>query len=112
MNGNNVLDTPLNLNSINMQSLKPKLNRIALAGEIRINTSSCDGCGKCVDICPNKVISLRDLSDAEIAELPFKGRVKVLFKGRRKAYVQNINACISCRLCEKNCHESAIQVGD
>jgi Na+-translocating ferredoxin:NAD+ oxidoreductase subunit B len=77
-----------------------------------INTSSCDGCSRCMDICPNKVISLRDLSNAEIAELPFKGKVKVLFKGRKKAYVQNINACISCRLCEKNCHESAIQVSD
>ena len=95
-----------------MQRIKPKLSRIALAGEICINTSSCDGCGKCVFICPNKVISLKDLSDSEIAELPFKGRVKVIFKGKRKAYVQNIDACISCRLCEKNCHESAIQVGD
>ena len=95
-----------------MQRIKPKLSRIALAGEICINTSSSDGCGKCVFICSNKVISLKDLSDSEIAELPFKGRVKVIFKGKRKAYVQNIDACISCRLCEKNCHESAIQVGN
>jgi len=95
-----------------MKSFKPKLNRIALAGEIKIDKSSCDGCGKCAVICPNKVISLQDLSDSEMSELSFKGKVKVLFKGRRKAYVQHLNACTSCRLCEKNCHESAIQVGN
>jgi NAD-dependent dihydropyrimidine dehydrogenase PreA subunit len=88
--------------------LKPQSKRTVSAGEIIINKSSCDGCGVCVDTCPNNVISLKDLSEFEIAGLSFKGRIKVKIKGKRKAYVNNLKSCTSCRLCENSCHEFAI----
>ncbi len=94
----------IKLNSRNKQT--------AMAGEVIIDKSSCDGCGVCVNNCPNKVLILKDISDKELTDLSFKGKLKVAFKGKKKAYVCHLDSCIFCGLCEKNCHEFAIQVGN
>ncbi|MDR3182621.1 MAG: 4Fe-4S dicluster domain-containing protein [Planctomycetaceae bacterium] len=85
--------------------------RAAFQGKIRIDKSACDGCGVCVKKCPKNVFILKDISDEEIADLSFMGKLKVRFR-RKKSYVNDYNLCISCKLCERSCHKFAIQVGE
>lgn len=77
-------------------------------GKIMINESSCDGCGTCVATCPKDALALKTLTDEEIKQMSFKGRLKVRIKGNEKAYVKNYDACTTCNLCLKQCHEMAI----
>ncbi|WP_083634404.1 4Fe-4S binding protein [Saccharicrinis aurantiacus] len=76
-------------------------------GVVKVNQTSCDGCTSCVDVCPFSAISIKSLSSDEVKELPFKGRLKVWIKGNSKATI-NTDACTSCGLCMKQCHEFAI----
>ncbi|MGQ1908963.1 4Fe-4S dicluster domain-containing protein [Marinifilum sp. RC60d5] len=76
-------------------------------GVIRIDEISCDGCGKCIDVCPQTAIKMITLSDDQIKKLPFKGRLKVKIKGKKKAFLYS-DLCIACGLCMKECHEFAI----
>lgn len=76
-------------------------------GVVGIDETSCDGCGDCVDICPHSAIHIKELSKEEVKNLPFKGRLKVMIKGNKKAII-NPDICTSCGLCMKKCHEFAI----
>lgn len=76
-------------------------------GIVRVDNISCDGCGDCIEACPHSAIQLITLSDEEIKELPFKGRLKVMAKGKEKALI-NPDLCTRCGLCMKQCHEFAI----
>lgn len=76
-------------------------------GIIKIDESSCDGCGKCVDTCPQSAADMKILSADDIKNMSFKGRLKVWIKGNQKASI-NPNLCTSCGLCMKQCHEFAI----
>ncbi|MFA6830813.1 MAG: 4Fe-4S binding protein [Bacteroidaceae bacterium] len=76
-------------------------------GIVTVDEVSCDGCGVCVDTCPFSAIEIRVLNDKEVKGLPFKGRLKVLIKGRNKAFI-NQDLCRACGLCMKKCHEFAI----
>ena len=76
-------------------------------GKIFVNKSSCDGCGNCVDSCPQAAIVIVTLTNEEIKKLSFKGRIKVKIKGKNKADI-NPDLCIACGLCIKQCHEFAI----
>jgi len=76
-------------------------------GIVTVDEISCDGCGVCVNVCPFSAIDMKTLNDKEVRELPFKGRLKVLFNGSDKAFV-NQGLCTSCGLCMKKCHEFAI----
>lgn len=76
-------------------------------GIVIVDKSSCDGCGNCVETCPQSAINLIMLSDEEIKKLSFKGRLKVKIKGNNKADI-NPDLCTSCGLCIKQCHEFAI----
>jgi ferredoxin len=78
--------------------------------EIQINKSSCEGCGKCVEACSQKVLILKEISDEELKNLSLKGRLKTRFKGRLKSSVNIYNACIQCKTCEKICRERAIKI--
>ncbi len=76
-------------------------------GVVMVDETSCDGCGDCINTCPQSAIHIKTLSIEEIKVLPFKGRLKVMAKGARKAYI-NPDLCTSCGLCMKQCHEFAI----
>ena len=75
-----------------------------------INNVSCDGCGVCVQLCPQHVLALIELPDAEIKKLSFLGRLKIRVKGKMKSFVQNSESCNMCGTCIKNCHEHAIKI--
>lgn len=76
-------------------------------GIVVIDETSCDGCGDCVEKCPHEAIHIKTLSDKEVKKLSFKGRLKVMIKGKNKAII-NPDSCTTCGLCMKHCHEFAI----
>ncbi|WP_083631361.1 4Fe-4S binding protein [Labilibacter marinus] len=76
-------------------------------GIVRVDHSSCDGCESCVSVCPQDAIEIVLLSDKEVKQLPFKGRLKAMLKGKYKASINEGN-CTSCGKCMKQCHEFAI----
>lgn len=76
-------------------------------GVVVVDISSCDGCGSCVDTCPQTAISIITLSRGQIKDLPFKGRLKVRLKGANKAFI-NPELCVACGKCMLQCHEFAI----
>lgn len=55
-----------------------------------VYTSKCDGCGKCVDICPSDILHFA--------------------QGQRKAYNVEPNYCWECYSCVKACPQHAIDV--
>lgn len=76
-------------------------------GVVVVDEISCDGCEDCISACNHSAITIKTLSEEEIKELPFKGRLKVKVKGSNKAYI-NPEICTACGLCMKQCHEFAI----
>ena len=58
-----------------------------------VYTSKCDGCGKCVDICPSDIMHLKNS----------------LFNGR-KAYNIEPNYCWECYSCVKECPQHALDM--
>ncbi len=62
---------------------------------IEINEEWCKGCVICVDVCPTKVLEMKDMLSK------WEGQV---------VYVKNIDACIGCELCEISCPDFAIEV--
>jgi len=54
---------------------------------VTIDLEKCEGCGECVDICPNEVLELKD----------------------EKAVVVN-DDCAGCESCVETCPEEAITV--
>lgn len=77
---------------------------------ITINKNSCEGCGKCIIACKNKVLEIHELTNPEFSQLSLKGKIKTWVKGRKKAYVKNTHSCTFCGNCKKSCHESAIRI--
>jgi ferredoxin len=76
-------------------------------GVVIVDEISCDGCGDCISACNHSAITIKTLSEEEVKELPFKGRLKVKIKGSDIAYI-NSEICTACGLCMKQCHEFAI----
>jgi len=65
----------------------------------------CTACGKCVNVCPKKLIEL----------VPEKSNVRVLCNSKDKARFVKESCragCIGCTLCQKNCKAGAITVVD
>jgi len=60
--------------------------------KVKINEKDCDSCGKCVDICPKRVLSISD--------------------GRKKLDLRNVIECTICKDCVNVCPKSppAIEV--
>lgn len=76
-------------------------------GIVVVDKSSCDGCGRCIEICPQSAIKLLVLSAEDIKKLSWKGWLKMKIKGKKRADI-NTDLCIACGLCMKQCHEVAI----
>jgi 2-oxoglutarate ferredoxin oxidoreductase subunit delta len=57
---------------------------------IKVQPKWCKSCSVCVAFCPKQVLVLDDAG---------------------KASVQNLEACVGCRLCEIRCSDYAIEVG-
>ena len=76
-------------------------------GIVSVDKNSCDGCGSCIAICPQSAIQMIILSNEDVKQMPFKGRLKVKIKGNNKAYIDE-DLCTNCGLCMKQCHEFAI----
>ena len=74
-------------------------------GLARINTEKCTGCGLCVSICPNKLITVDDAQEATVIQC------NSLDKGAA-ARKKCANACIACRKCVRECPAQAIAVED
>jgi len=65
----------------------------------------CTACGKCVKVCPMKLIEI----------VPEKSKVRVLCNSRDKVRLVKENCragCFGCNLCQKVCPEDAITVAD
>lgn len=75
-----------------------------------INLSKCESDGRCVLVCPQNVLIMQDISNAEYHNLSFIGKLKTKAHGRKKAIVQHPNECIACGECIKICPEKAIKL--
>ena len=55
---------------------------------LRIDPSRCSGCGMCATVCPHPVFRIQD----------------------GKAHIVNLDLCMECGACAKNCAENALTV--
>ena len=53
---------------------------------IRIETSTCIGCGRCTDVCPGNLLFLKD----------------------KRAAIRDVRDCCGCTACVKECPKNAI----
>ena len=60
--------------------------------EVQIDVDKCSNCGKCVDVCPEKVFKLQEVD------------------GKKLSKVVAEKQCFACRACEVRCPERAIQI--
>ncbi|MDR0249389.1 MAG: RnfABCDGE type electron transport complex subunit B [Oscillospiraceae bacterium] len=70
-----------------------------------VNPKKCMACGKCVAVCPKKLIEI----------VPNKNRVRVLCNSGDTSKLVRANCragCIGCTLCQKACEAGAITVKD
>ncbi|MBU1241196.1 4Fe-4S dicluster domain-containing protein [Myxococcota bacterium] len=71
------------------------MNPVATTGFLPVvNTDLCNGCGKCVDVCPVEALSLVSANDPH---KPKKRRAKV-----------DERICLGCAVCIKNCTPNAL----
>ena len=75
-----------------------------------INLNKCESDGRCISVCPNNVLVMQEISDADFQNLSFIGKLKTKAHGRKKAVVQQPNDCIACGECVKICPEKAIKL--
>lgn len=72
-------------------------------GVAKVDASKCKACGKCIEACPKKLISL----------IPYDSKYAVACSSLEKGPVamkQCDTACIGCMLCQKNCPSEAVKV--
>jgi NAD-dependent dihydropyrimidine dehydrogenase PreA subunit len=55
---------------------------------LKLKAEKCNGCGRCIEVCPHKVFDLRD------------GKSEIIDK----------DGCMECGACAKNCPFNAIEV--
>ena len=74
-------------------------------GIAKVDKEACKACGKCISVCPQKLISL----------IPYDSHCEVTCSShdKGKAVMSACDTgCIACHLCEKNCPNEAITVID
>ena len=57
-----------------------------------INWSKCDGCGKCVEICPENVFELKELDQADFKK--WHEKLNLIMRGSTRARVINASDCL------------------
>ena len=55
---------------------------------LKLNQTTCIGCGRCIEVCPHQVFKLEG----------------------RKAWIDDCDACMECGACAKNCPVNVITV--
>jgi ferredoxin len=55
---------------------------------LALDTATCIGCGRCAEVCPHQVFTIRS----------------------KKALIIELDACMECGACAKNCPAAAIEV--
>jgi len=76
-----------------------------------INLADCEAKRDCVEVCPYDVFEIREMTDKERKSISsFKGKIKLLVHGNKKAFATNSANCHSCGLCVTACPEKAIQL--
>lgn len=63
---------------------------------LKVDEKSCTGCGRCVEVCPHGVFTLKSAASA--------------LRARARAEIVNARACMECGACKKNCPARAIEV--
>lgn len=59
-------------------------------------------------VCPNDVLEIRRIDDADFADLRPLAKLRVVAHRRQTAYAINANECRACGLCVVACPEKAI----
>ena len=70
-----------------------------------VNSNKCSACALCVKTCPNKLITLRKISE----------KVKIVCSSKSAGKVTRAvcgHGCIACGICVKKCPEGAVEVRD
>jgi NAD-dependent dihydropyrimidine dehydrogenase PreA subunit len=77
----------------------------------KINYDKCTGQGVCVEVCPEDIFEIRNISQIEFCEDTKTSGVcpepKYSPKDR-KSYPVNIDNCTACEICVEKCPEKAI----
>lgn len=64
------------------------MNYLPGVATLKLDIEKCTGCKKCIEVCPRQVLVIRE----------------------RKAAIADLDACIECGACQKNCAFDAIAV--
>lgn len=75
-----------------------------------VNWNWCDGCGKCIEVCPKNVLEITELLHADYKKLKWYGKFRVKMLGTKKIKIINASVCIGCRKCVDVCYESTINI--
>ena len=64
--------------------------------KLTVDTDKCKGCGLCVDVCPNDVLSMSEDYNAGGYCFPL---------------ISEVNKCIGCQRCVKVCPDICFEIG-
>jgi len=76
------------MNTNTMKSIFATPKYLKNVTTLALDTSKCNGCGRCVDVCPHAVFAM----------------------DTRKSVIVNRDSCMECGACSKNCATSALTV--